>query len=129
MYHRSVDEGFAGMRATGETGWTCNGHPGLDRWFEYESMLNIVVEDVPFSSVICQYDANRLGGANLYEVLRVHPLMIVRGQILHNPYYEAPAQYLSRRRASAQAQTATQRAFFRSLVACSSFPAEIELLL
>jgi hypothetical protein len=112
MYHRSVDEGFAGMRATGETGWTCNDHPGLDRWFEYESMLNIVVEDAPFSSVICQYDANRLGGANLYEVLRVHPLMIVRGQILHNPYYEAPAQYLPRRRASAQAQTATQRAFF-----------------
>lgn len=101
MYRQSVDEGFAGIRVTGETGWTCNGHPGLDRWFEYESRLNIVVEDVPFSSIICQYDAKRLGGANLYEVLRVHPLMIVRGQILHNPYYEAPAQYLSRRRASA----------------------------
>jgi hypothetical protein len=101
MYHQSLQEGFRGIRATGETGWRCNAHPGLERWFEYESMLNIVVNDVPFSSIICQYNANRLGGANLYEVLRVHPLMIVRGQILHNPYYEAPEQYLSRLRASA----------------------------
>jgi hypothetical protein len=100
MYRQSIDEGFLGIRATGETGWTCNEHPGLERWFEYESMLNIVVNEVPFSSIICQYDANRLGGANLYEILRVHPLMIVRGQILHNPYYEAPEQYLSRLRAS-----------------------------
>ncbi|MGX2038640.1 MEDS domain-containing protein [Methylocaldum sp. MU1018] len=101
IYCRGIEEGFSGVRATGETGWTCNAHPGLDRWFEYESMLNIVVNDVPFSSIICQYNANRLGGANLYEVLRVHPLMIVRGQVLHNPYYEAPEQYLSRLRASA----------------------------
>ncbi|HYE36699.1 MEDS domain-containing protein [Methylocaldum sp.] len=101
MYRQSINEGFSGVRVTGETGWTCNAHPGMERWFEYESMLNVIVNDVPFSSIICQYDANRLGGANLYEVLRVHPLMIVRGQILHNPYYEAPEQYLSRLRASA----------------------------
>jgi len=98
MYRQSIDEGFSGVRVTGETGWTCNVHPGLERWFEYESMLNVVINDVPFSSIICQYNANRLGGANLYEVLRVHPLMIVRGQILHNPYYEAPEQYLARLR-------------------------------
>lgn len=98
IYRQSVEEGFAGARVTGETGWTCNPHPGLERWFEYESMLNLVIKEVPFSSIICQYDANRLGGASLYEVLKVHPLMIVRGQILHNPYYEAPEQYLPKLR-------------------------------
>jgi hypothetical protein len=101
FYRQSLDKHFQGVRATGETTWLRKGMPGLERWFEYESRLNLAIKECPFTGIMCQYDANRLDGAALYEVLNVHPLMIVRGQIVHNPYYEPPEQYLAKRHVSA----------------------------
>jgi hypothetical protein len=98
LYHRSLAEHFQGVRATGETTWLRKGLPGLERWFEYEARLNLAVAECPYTGILCQYDANRLDGAALYEVLSVHPMMIVRGQIVHNPYYEPPEQYLAKHR-------------------------------
>jgi hypothetical protein len=101
LYRQSLDARFRGVRATGETTWLRKGMPGLERWFEYESRLNLAVKECPFTGIMCQYDANQLDGATLYEVLNVHPLMIVRGQIVHNPYYEPPEHYLAKPRLAA----------------------------
>lgn len=93
-YSQALDERFAGVRATGETSWILNGNPGIERWIEYEAMLNLLVEEYPISGVICQYDVNRVDGATLFDVLSVHPMMIVAGQIVHNPYYQPPQAFL-----------------------------------
>lgn len=96
LYRQTRNEQFPGLRVTGETTWLRKDLPGLDRWFEYEARLNWMVDECPFDGILCQYDAHRLDGASLYEVLNVHPLMVVRGQITHNPFYEPPEHYLAR---------------------------------
>lgn len=96
LYAQAHDEDFAGVRATGETGWLRKGMPGSERWIEYEAMINLLVEEFPISGVICQYDTNSMDGAALFDVLNVHPMMIMAGQIIHNPYYQPPAAFLDR---------------------------------
>lgn len=89
LYLESVRAGFSGARATGEMTWALRGFPGSERLIEYESGLNAVVRECPVT-LACQYDARRFSGATLYDVLNVHPYMIVRGQIVRNPYYRTP---------------------------------------
>jgi len=84
-------ECYAGMRATGEMTWALNGLPGSERLMEYEARLNDVVQEQPCVNALCQYDANRFSPRTLAHVLRVHPLMVVRGQLIRNPHYESRA--------------------------------------
>ena len=60
---------------------------------EYEALVNTVLDTHPVTP-ICQYDARRFDGATLLNVLKVHPMMIVQGQIVHNPYYMPPEEFL-----------------------------------
>jgi hypothetical protein len=39
-------------------------------------------------TVMCQYDLRLFDGAMMFEVMNVHPVMIVGGQIFHNPFYQ-----------------------------------------
>ena len=94
FYRRSQAEGYSGARATGEMAWALRGIPGSEKLIEYESRLNLLVERNPIT-LICQYDANRFDGATIYDVLNVHPMMIVRGQVVRNPYYVPPAEFLA----------------------------------
>ena len=95
VYGAGRAAGYAGVRATGEMTWARRGIPGSDRLIEYESRINTVVRDVPLTAV-CQYDARRFDGATLFEVLMVHPVMIVRGRISRNPYYLPPEEFQRR---------------------------------
>lgn len=91
-YDRAIDSGFSGVRASGEMTWALKGIPGSDRLIEYEALVNNLILTHPFSP-ICQYDATRFDGATILNVLKVHPLMIVHGQIVKNPYYLKPGEF------------------------------------
>jgi hypothetical protein len=90
FYNRAQSERFAGARMTGDTNWISKSIPGVERWIEYEAMINSLMEEVPIHGVMCQYDVSKLDGAMLFDVLSVHPMMIVAGQIVHNPYFSMP---------------------------------------
>ncbi len=90
---RAKKEGYASMRASGEMSWALRGIPGSDRLVEYEALINEVISTHPFTP-ICQYNANLFDGMTLFNILRVHPMMIVRGRVVHNPYYEKPREFL-----------------------------------
>ncbi len=92
-YERAVNAGYAGARASGEMSWALKGIHGSDRLMEYEALINTISEQHPVTP-ICQYDARRFDGATLLNVLKVHPMMIVQGQIVRNPYYMAPQEFL-----------------------------------
>ena len=95
-YHRQVnEERYPGARVSGEMSWALRGIPGSDRLMEYEALVNDVLESHPITA-ICQYDARRFDGASILDVLKVHPMMIVHGQIVRNPYYMRPQEFLSR---------------------------------
>jgi hypothetical protein len=90
----SQHEHLAGSRVSGEMEWAVKGVPGSERLMEYESKVNIVVTQFPVTA-ICQYDVNKFDGATILECLKVHPYMIVKGQIIRNPYYIKPEDYLN----------------------------------
>lgn len=93
FYKSAVSAGYAGARGSGEMTWALKGIPGSDRLMEYEALINTINEEYPITP-ICQYDARRFDGATLLNVLKVHPLMIVQGQIVRNPYYMTPREFL-----------------------------------
>ncbi|MBI5479120.1 MAG: MEDS domain-containing protein [Deltaproteobacteria bacterium] len=93
-YHQSVvDQGYPGGRVSGEMSWALRGIPGSDRLMEYEALVNDVLATHPITAV-CQYDARRFDGAAIFDVLKVHPMMIVHGRIVRNPYYLQPHEFL-----------------------------------
>lgn len=93
-YHDdSIAEGFAGARLTGEMSWSIRGIPGSDRLVEYEALINTIIETHPITA-LCQYDATKFDGGLLYDILQVHPLMVVHGQIVKNPAYIRPNEFL-----------------------------------
>jgi len=96
-YKAVVDEGYPGGRVSGEMSWALRGIPGSDRLMEYEALVNDVLVTHPINA-ICQYDARRFNGAIIFDVLKVHPMMIVHGQIVRNPYYIRPEEFLRLRR-------------------------------
>ena len=98
-YTGSIKTGYPGVRGTGEMSWALKGFPGSDRLIEYETGINIMVRDYPITAV-CQYDARRFDGATIFNVLNVHPMMIVRGQVVRNPYYDASEPYSPKLRPS-----------------------------
>jgi len=93
-YKQTVDRGFPGARVSGEMSWAVKGIPGSDRLMEYEALVNDVLITHPITA-ICQYDASRFSGAAVLDVLKVHPMMIVHGQIVRNPYYMKPEDFLN----------------------------------
>lgn len=93
FYQQAMASKFAGVRMTGEMAWALSGMPGSERLMEYEARVNEVCLDIPIVSM-CQYDAKRFDGATLMQALKVHPMMVVHGQIVHNPYYIKPADFL-----------------------------------
>lgn len=93
FYDQSVEQGCPHCRVSGEMGWALKNFPGSERLMEYESLVNVVVNTHPVTAV-CQYDANRFDGATILKCLEVHPYMIVHGQVVHNPYYITPQEFL-----------------------------------
>lgn len=97
LHTTSVGAGLPGARVSGEMSWALRGIPGSDRLIEYECRINTIVDTHP-TTAVCQYDVRRFDGATLFDVLSVHPMMIVKGQVVRNPYYFTPEVFLARPR-------------------------------
>lgn len=86
-YQQCLAQGLAGARFTGEMDWALRGIPGTDRIIECESRINELVKEAPVT-VMCQYDMRKFDGATMFEVMNVHPVMVVGGHVLRNPFYQ-----------------------------------------
>jgi hypothetical protein len=85
--------GYDGARVSGEMTWALRDIPGHERLLEYEAKVTGVLAECEVTA-ICQYDAGAWDGATLLHVLRVHPMMVVRGQVVENPFFMQPEDYL-----------------------------------
>ena len=92
-YDQSKREGYSRCRVSGEMSWALKSIPGSDRLMEYEALVNKVLETHPVTAV-CQYDANEFDGEMILRCLEVHPYMIIRGQVVHNPFYMKPEDFI-----------------------------------
>ena len=89
----SMENGFSACRWSAEMTWALREIPGSERVLEYESLVNNVLVDHPVTA-ICQYNVNRFDGKTILGVLKVHPKVIVHGQIVENPYYLSSQEFL-----------------------------------
>lgn len=94
LHHDCVAGDFAGGRVSGEMGWALQPIPGREGLVEYEARVNLVLREHPLTA-ICQYDVTRFDGATIFDILCVHPAMIVHGAVVRNPYYITPEEFLS----------------------------------
>lgn len=92
VYQDAMNEGV-NMRNTGEMSWVLDNAPGTEHLIEYEAKINLLTREVPING-ICQYDARIFDGATIMDVLAVHPYSIVAGQLVKNPFYTPPEEFL-----------------------------------
>jgi hypothetical protein len=86
LIDRALADGFAGLRATGGT----SSPVPDDVWAEvvrYEARVNELVARRPFVG-LCRYHGAHVSPARVQDVLRTHPLALVRGEPCDNPFYE-----------------------------------------
>lgn len=102
FYHHAVDrEGYAGARGTGQMAWSLDeDRVSEEKLLAYEARVNALLAEHPYTAC-CQYDARRFSGQMIMNVLSTHPVVIIRGQLVKNPYYVEPARFLEGYRAHA----------------------------
>lgn len=87
--------GFSFVRAVGEMTWALRDLPGVEYLVQYEARLNRFLPRYP-QVIVCLYDLERFtDGQVLMGLLRTHPKVMLSGQILDNPWYVEPDEYLT----------------------------------
>lgn len=94
FYDKSVAEGYSAARVIGEMSKDIATVAGGSRLIEYESRVSMLLRDHPVTAV-CQYNAADFDGATIMDVLKVHPMMVVRGSVIQNPFYISPEEVLA----------------------------------
>jgi hypothetical protein len=87
-WHESQARGLDGARFAGEMSWALRDIPGADRILECETRINDLIVEAPMT-IMCQYDLNSFDGGLIYDVLNAHPVVILGGQVLRNPFYRS----------------------------------------
>lgn len=96
FYRETVDRGFKNSRLSGEMVWVTDQIENVQKLMEYESKVNEFYQINPVTAV-CQYDARKFSGEIIAECLKVHPYVIINGQIIENPYYVTTAEYMKQK--------------------------------
>ena len=95
FYQEAMQQGYSGARGTGEMSWCLvEGRAEMSELMTYEARLNDLLSLYPYTAC-CQYDTRKFDGSTIMDVLSVHPVMIVRGQLVKNPFYVKPAEFIA----------------------------------
>jgi MEDS: MEthanogen/methylotroph, DcmR Sensory domain len=89
----ALADGFTGLCATGDL----IENPSDDLWRQivwYEAQVNEHFSRLPFVG-LCRYPRTTVPPHRVQDVLRNHPIAIVRGESCDNPFYERPDLALS----------------------------------
>jgi len=79
-------DGQSAARIIGEMHPCIDSIDGGNRLMEYEAKVGLLQETCPVTAV-CQYNVAAFDGATIMNVLKVHPLMIVSGAVIRNPFF------------------------------------------
>jgi hypothetical protein len=90
--------GYPRTRFIAHMEWSLEDFPGVESIIEYEARLNEVLPQY-HDPVICTYDLAKFGGGIVVDILRTHPLAIIGGLLIENPFYLPPDQFLVELRA------------------------------
>ena len=86
--------GYDEVRIVGHCECVLQDERTIKDFLRYESRLNLMLPDYP-DIAICAYDSQQIGTSVALEVFRTHPLVIIAGQVVENPYYEPTEKFLA----------------------------------
>jgi hypothetical protein len=81
------------MRLVGQMGWIFSTPPGIEQLVAYEASVNDLLNRGK-TPTVCVYDARRITGSMMIDLLRAHPLTIVNGVLHENPFYTPASEML-----------------------------------
>jgi len=85
--YRAINEGYSGVRATGEVTWLIRELSFLEEFLEYEKTLNEVFRHKPVK-LLCQYNSKKLFGNIILGALITHPRVLIGLALYENVYYK-----------------------------------------
>ena len=94
VHEQAIASGYRRVRGGGDMGWLAKyGKETIQRVLEFESRFNSLTTTHPITA-ICLYNTNLFDGGTILDALRTHPMTLVRGQVMKNPYYMEPEEFL-----------------------------------
>jgi hypothetical protein len=69
--------------------WVQEAGLSADRLCHWEASLDLILEDINVGAV-CQYDLALHPPECIRAGLRTHPIVLLEGRLVSNPFYEAP---------------------------------------
>jgi len=100
----AIAEGYHTARSAGEMSWALRGHPGSNRFIEYEAKLNRDLFPLYPVTGLCQYEWQKFDLTLLLDVICTHPTIMVGTTIYDNPYFVPAAEFLNRKHSFADLQ-------------------------
>jgi hypothetical protein len=73
--------------------WALLDKPGVDDLVEYETRLNYVLPKY-HDPVICTYDLAKFSASMVMDIMRTHPVVIIREVLQENPFFVPPDEFL-----------------------------------
>jgi hypothetical protein len=92
----ALTNGYPFVRLTAEASWWLPQLPGMDELFRYESELNRFTTRHP-QAILCMYDLSQYTESIAIDLLKTHPLVLLSGMRIENPYYLTPDEFLADR--------------------------------
>lgn len=77
--------------------WAVGDASRLENVIQFESRVNEVWRRHD-DAVICTYNLTKFGGDTVIDILRTHPMVILRGILHQNPFFVPPDVFLQERR-------------------------------
>ena len=81
------------MRLVGQMGWVFSSPPNIAELVAYEASVNEVLNRGK-TPTVCVYDVRRLSGSMMMDLMRAHPLTVMKGVLHENPFYTPAARML-----------------------------------
>jgi MEDS: MEthanogen/methylotroph, DcmR Sensory domain len=85
--------GFPLSRIVCRMDWAAEGRSYTNDLIEFESRVNHVWEHHD-DAVICTYHLGKFGGDTVIDIMRTHPMIIIRGILQRNPFFVPPGEFL-----------------------------------
>jgi hypothetical protein len=89
----ALENGYDFVRLTAEANWWLPQLPGMHALLRYESELNRFTDRYP-QAILCMYDLSQYNESIVVDLLKTHPLILLSGMALENPYYLAPDEVI-----------------------------------